>query len=800
MKKFIEKNLFTALTLILALALVFPALNVSAKNKEIGKYEVKVSYGIDGKYRAMKFVPVTVDMKSLEKDFKGEIEIRVPSRLPGSYDSYSRSVNIAKGESGQAIIPVRMPETDSKFTVNIMEDGKSVLEQKIIFSNGRVSEGNLFAGVLTDDFTSLGYLSYVNYGDIQSGRTGALDTVKLDIDNIGDNHLNIDGLDLIFINNFNMGNFSEENYKSLNAWVNKGGTLIIGAGVNESKTVKIIDKSLLEIKSNGTSNKSVKLVNDSLDLTLSSLEIKNSKVKIGSQGQELVYSVEKGKGEILVTTFDLGTEPLISSKDASEIWNKLLVSSFGDMRDKYKNGGMNYNYQTENLIKNIPVDKVVNVLTLAIIIAIYALTIGIVLYIVLKKMKKRDLIWVAVPTLAVGFALVIYLTGSSTRVNDLIVNQVNIIDINKDGKGQVKGCVGVGTKYKDDVTIEKPQNIVMNFMDASNGYYGMPEEQVLDKLRVKTAYKNNNSYFEFKDSNALEMKQFEISGKEEILPKIESTFNYDGGNLNGKIKNNLDSNINKLILVSGENVWDLGTVKKGEELSIDKLEISKASGVSMYGDELASKYVDVKYNKKGDVRSEEFKNITRYGNVLQMLSSEIIFNAESKLIAITDMEVDYGIEFGKKTLSKYDTTVLVQGSEIDFKDKDGNTNFPQGYFKGVVESTAGSANEDKHSGLIYGDGEMIYSFKVNDETTILNINVNKSESRYGNQGNKGSAEYYVYNYKNSEYEKIALDSSKEITLSNEIDYSVDNKIKVKVVLKDATEGQIPKLTIKGKVK
>ncbi len=463
----------------------------------------------------------------------------------------------------------------------------------------------------------------------------------------------------------------------------------------------------------------------------------------------------------------------------------------------------NYNYQTENLIKNIPVDKVVNVLTLAIIIAIYALTIGIVLYIVLKKMKKRDLIWVAVPTLAVGFALVIYLTGSSTRVNDLIVNQVNIIDINKDGKGQVKGYVGVGTKYKDDVTIEKPQNIVMNFMDSSNGYYGMPEEQVLDKLRVKTAYKNNNSYFEFKDSNALEMKQFEISGKEEILPKIESTFNYDGGSLNGKVKNNLDSNINKLILVSGENIWDLGTVKKGEELNIDKLEISKASGVSMYGDELASKYVDVKYNKKGNVKSEEFKNITRYGNVLQMLSSEIIFNAESKLIAITDMEVDYGMDFSKKTLSKYDTTVLVQGSEIDFKDKDGNTNFPQGYFKGVVESTAGSANEDNNSGMIYGDGEMIYSFKVNDETTILNINVNKSESRYGNQGNKGnkgSAEYYVYNYKNSEYEKIALDSSKEITLSNEIDYSVDNKIKVKVVLKDATEGQIPKLTIKGKVK
>ena len=117
-----------------------------------------------------------------------------------------------------------------------------------------------------------------------------------------------------------------------------------------------------------------------------------------------------------------------------------------------------------------------------------------------------------------------------------------------------------------------------------------------------------------------------------------------------------------------------------------------------------------------------------------MLSNEIIFNEESKLIAITDMEVDYGIEFGKKTLSKYDTTVLVQKSEIDFKDKDGNTNFPQGYFKGVVESNTGSANADEYNGMIYGDGEVIYNFKVNDEIQILNINVNKSENRYGNQG------------------------------------------------------------------
>ena len=805
MKKFIKKSLFSALTLIMALSLIFPSLNVEAKNKDAEKYEVKVSYGINGKYRAMKYVPVTVDMKSLEKDFEGEIEIRVASGQPEYYDAYSKTVKIAKGENIKVTIPVMIPESSSKFTVNLLEKGKSVLEQKVMVSTGRITEGNLFAGILTDDVTSLGYLGDIKFTDTLNSLEGGLVTVKLDSNNISDNYLNIDGLDIIFINNFNMGSFSKEHYNVLNAWINKGGTLIIGSGVNESKTVKLIDKSLLEVKSNGISEKNVKLINEDLSLSLSNLEIKNSKVRLGNTGEELIYSIDKEKGRVLVSTFDLGMEPLISSKDASEVWNRILLEEFEEGIDKNMYGKGYYAYEADTLVRNIPVDKLVNVSNLGIILGVYALVVGIVLYIVLKKMNKRDLIWITVPVLAITFSLVIYLIGSNTRVNDLILNQVNIIDIDESGKGQVKGYVGIGTKYKNDVTLEKPQDVVMNFKSSNNGYYGIPgEEKDLSKLRVKTTYKENNSYFDFADSNALEMKMFEVSGKEESLPKIESTFNYDSGKLNGNVKNNLDTNINKLVLVSGENVWDLGSVKKGEELNLDKIDISQSGGVRAYGDELTNKYWNLKWNsngnKKVDIKSEEFKNITRYGNIFQLLSSEMIFDGESKLIAITDMPIDYGIEFGKKSLSKFDNTALVQDVEIDFKDKDGNINFPQGYFKGVIESATPNVHLDEYSGEIYGDGEVIFKFKVSDEIDIFNIEVSKVESPYGNKGNVDTSDYFIYNHKNSNYEKIDLADSTSIMLSNATDYAIDNNIKIKVVVNEKGSGRIPSLAIKGRVK
>ena len=802
MKSFMKKGLISVLTLIMVVALIGPALNVSASNKEAITYEMKVSYGIDGKYRAMKYLPVKVELKSLEEDFEGEIEIRVPSGQPGYYDAYSESVKVNKDETINVNIPVIISESNNKFTVNLIKNGKSILEEKVIGSTGRVTEGKVFAGVLTDDFTSLGYLGDIKYTQPQSGQEIGLDIVKLDSNTIGDNILNIDGLDVIFINNFNMGSLEKEHYSTLNNWVNKGGILIVGAGVNESKTVKVIDKNLLEVKSNGVSEKNVTLVNENLKLILSDLEIKNSKVKLGSSDEELIYSVNKGKGEILVSTFDLGMEPFISSEDSSKIWNEILLGRFTPDKNQMMYGGY-YPYEVQNLIRNIPMDKVVGFKTLATIFIIYALIIGVVLYIVLKKMKKRDLIWIAVPVLAISFAVVIYMIGGGTRVNDLILNQVNIIDIDKEGKSSVKGYVGVGTKYKSDVTLQKPKDIVMNYKNLNDSYYVNQEEQKpLTNLRVKTSYKDGNSYFDFADSNALEMKTFEVLGKEEVLAKIESKFNYDSGELKGVVKNNLDTNINKIILVIGENVWDLGTLKKGEELDVENIETVKVGSLRAYADELANKYWQLKNDKTVDIKSEQFKNISRYGNVLQVLSNELILNKESKLIAITDMPIDYGINFGKKSLSKYDTTVLVQHAEINFKDKDGNINYPQGYFKAVIESSTANVHVDENLGDIYGSGEVVFNFEIDEKVEVLNIKLNLTESPYGNKGGNmvNSSEYYVYNYKNSSYEKIDLTTTSGVTLGNAEDYSKDNIIKIKVIASDSGMGRTPSIAIKGGVK
>ena len=84
MKKNRSRRIFIAILSIFILSLVIPNLKVNA-SKNNSKYDLTISYGIDGKYKAQKYMPVTVQINNLEQDFNGEVEVRVTSDSKKNY-------------------------------------------------------------------------------------------------------------------------------------------------------------------------------------------------------------------------------------------------------------------------------------------------------------------------------------------------------------------------------------------------------------------------------------------------------------------------------------------------------------------------------------------------------------------------------------------------------------------------------------------------------------------------------------------------------------------------------------------
>ncbi len=800
MKLFLKKSLLVMLTTLVISTISFSNLIVKADTNKAEAYEMKITSGLEGKYRALKYIPVTVEFTSSEKDFNGEVEIRTSGARTSTYDSYSKEISVPQGETGKLTIPIKLLEGSSKITVNLVENGKVLFEKKSLISNGRVSESNLFMGVLTDDQTSLSYTGSVMFDNPNSpGYKGVIEKVQLDEKIIGENNLNIDGLDIILINNYNMSNLKAEQYKALSSWVNKGGTLIIGAGANEGKTISNIDNEFLSIKSRGTKEKNITLVDENLKLIVSDLEVKDSKIKNGSDDNPLTYSLKRGKGEIIVTTFDLGLDPLISSKDAGKFFSNIISDSTTKLFENNMNGGyMQGYYRASELTRTIPINEIVGVKSLIIVLSLYAVIVGIILYIVLKKINKRDFAWIVIPVISILFTFIIYFMGSATRVNDIVLNQNNIILVDENGKGTAKGYLGIGSKYKSDVIIKKPEDLTMNYATIDNYYYGNEEEEGSSILRVKTTYSGNNSYFTFNNSDALDMKPFEVVGKEQIISTIESSFNLSEGNLNGKVKNSLGYDINKLLLVAGRNIWDIGSINKDEEKEISDLKTVGSGGLQAYSDTLNQKYYDARWNNKEKLKSEEFKNILRVSGLIGVASDEILINKDIKLIAITNLPIEYGVDFGNKSVSKFDTTAIVQDAELDFRDKNGDYNFPDGYFDHTVESSSNNVHIDDYNGYIYGQGEVVFKYEIDNNIEILDLIIKQGIDRYGYSPGD-NAEKYIYNYKTDTYDKFLMSQGYEKIKDLE-NYIYNNTVKVKYIVDDAGKGQsmIPRITVKGR--
>ena len=612
---------------------------------------------------------------------------------------------------------------------------------------------------------------------------------------LDENGLNIDGLDVIIINNYNMANLNDKQYNALNNWVNAGGTLLIGAGANESKTINNINKSFLNIISNGTREQNVKTGSESLNLILSQITLEDSTVTVNSDENKLVYSLDRGAGKILITAFDLGLEPFISSDDAAIMLQDILRETFDKIyADNYQGGYNSRNYEISNILGSIPVENTVSTLTLVIVLGVYAILVGIVIYIILKKMKKRDLTWVLIPVTSIVFTVMIYLLGSKMKIKDIIVNSTNIISVDEEGRGQINSYIGIASKNKENIKIENEEDLKMQYISDDYYYYGDTDYNA-KTLRVKTTYTNDNSYFTVSNSDVASVNKFEVSGKEIVMPKLENTLKIKDGNLEGTIKNNLDADIQRLVIVSGKSVWDLGQVAKGEEISITNLVSNGSFGIQGYANSLNDEYYQSRWDDEIDSKDPKFKNVKRHASLFTLLGDTGYVWTTTKIIAITDLPVDYSLNLESKSISNYNLTAVIQEANIDFKDESGNLSFPEGYFDYTVSELDNRANYDYYNGYIYGEGEVVLDYKIDDNVNIKEININVCTDQWGYQyGLDG--EYYIYNYNTNQYEEFKLTSG-SYELMNDGRYSLDNIIKIKVVASENTESAAPKLGIKG---
>lgn len=752
--------------------------------------KMNVSYGIEGSFKGSISIPVNVEVENNGDDIKGEVEVRVPTNIPNTYDAFVEEVNLTSKEKRTVSIPINLPENASKIYV-VFKQGENILkENTVILSNGRVNENDMFMGVLTDDFNGL-TIRYLDFTDLNNKGKGIINktaSVSLDLESLRRNSKSISALDVIIINNYNMSNLQSKQYDNLSTWIENGGILVIGTGENAPKTMGSVNKEFIDCNYSGTKN-----IND---YTIADLSIKDASNVLQEGENPLIYAINKGKGKIYVSTFDLGNKNIASKENVMKAWKECLGNDFLNKRNFTRHG--NYvPFQMEQLINRIPNVQHFKMGTLVIIFLSYALLIGIIIYFVMKKFNKREWLWGVIPVIAISFSILLYVIGGSTRINDIVLNQVNVIISNKNGTGNTLGYLGISSKYKGDLIVEEPKGTNLQNYVNDNYYYDRNQStNNFTKLSSKTVYRENNSYYEFKELSALDMKKFLILGHKEIIPEIKANLNYNSQKLVGTINNTLGYDIKKILVVSSNNVWDLGEIKSNENLNVD-INSNFAFGLSQYGESLEENYYknyEMSKNKK-EIK-DKYKDVFRISSLISSLGESNI-EKSAYLVAITDMPIDYSFEFGAKSISKYDTTAIVQDININFSDNEGNLNYPLGYFRGDTVQEESSIQVETLRNEIYGSGDLILEYSINKELNILDLKLGYIPSN--NNSAKFKGDIYVYNYEKNDYDKTNYVVNGQ-SLNNPNQYIKDGKIRVKFHGNDEEGIGIPQIAIKGRTK
>ncbi|SHI66770.1 hypothetical protein SAMN02745163_00603 [Clostridium cavendishii DSM 21758] len=756
---------------------------------------MSVEYGIDGKYKTGRNIPLNISLDNLGENLDGTLEIKVPDSN-GKYILYSQSINLPKVSKKAVSMAVPLGNNSNSVKVELKTSNKTVVEKELTVSNGRVNANKLLTGVLTDDFNGLSYFGNIKIdGKNQKGPINEISLVKLNEKNIGENEKTLECLDAIIIDNYDTSKISKEKYEVLKAWVNNGGYLILGTGSNYEKTLKLFKDDFL----NGTIGSLEKMStlslgikakvkdNTPLNLEVLNLTLNDSKSYVSENGKNLINIVKKEKGTVIITNFDLATEPISSFSGNTDLWAGVIIDTINnDSRSgKFDKGFLTY--KLNDMLRGVPGMKMPSVKTLSIIFVIYVLLVGPIGYFVLRKLNKRQYLWGGIPALAIIFAVVIYFTGAPTRINEIISNKVNFVYIDEDGNGKVKSYIGVMAPRKSNLKIEEPKGVVLSSINDMDNY-GPRSLRGLsgNEISQKVIYEGNKTYFELNDLAPFTPEIFETNESVGKFGKIESNLNFSEGKLYGTIKNNTGYDIENILVMTGKGVWRIGKLSATETKEI-KGDSEYHRGTGYFMQQVYSK-------KPNEVTDEEWK----LADFMEFNRNNVIDKDKVNILAITNMPSGYSLLVNGKAAKEYDSTLITTSAKLNFKSKDGIVEYPYDYFAPAIVREDGQGGYDEYSGTLYGSIDMEFEYSIDSNINVDSLNIKDSADKY--VGDKFKGEYEIYNYKEKKFEKIDLTQS-EIILKDVSKYLNNNKLKIRVKTTDNDKRQnLPMIGVKGRTK
>ncbi|NLL06474.1 MAG: hypothetical protein GX270_11975 [Clostridiaceae bacterium] len=836
-----RRNVLLGLFLIIsALMLQFPTSTLAAPNQN--SVEVAVTAGYEDVVKVGTSATFDITLVNKGKGFSGEAQVIIDT----SYRTktvYAINFELPEGSTKNLTLNVPISTANRKTQVRIESKGKVIKDVEHSFKKV-LSPGTPVIGVLGDSFNQLRVLNGLtikrNFGDEQmygkqimydemrSTVEAPAEMIQLNKETFPNDLEAFKVFNYIVIADFDTSILSDKQIQVLEKWVDEGNTIIIAGGTNAKKVYSGLSNQLKPFEILGSKKESIteaieKFTHRSAPdaaVDVSTGNVGVGEILIGDETNPLAVSYKKSNGNILFIAFDPTMSSISEWGYAGEMWKKIIDESVQiDNSGGYNTGASYYDY--DSVVRQVPEDQTPPYKTLMLIIVLYIIIVGPLLYILLKMKDKRDYIWLVVPALSVLCLGIIYSAGFRTRYTSAVMNNYSIINLNSQNKtAEIQTTAGIFNNGSGNMLLEYPQNHQVQIIRENEHYYGYNYNYSDEE------YKNAQIKSKIYVDDIMTHEIYNMSMWEPCILNTSQTQSYEGTliknmsiNDNGfsaVIRNDTGFAFEDSFIIIGENFVEIGDILPNEEkkvsFSFDDRNIKKT--FYEYLDSLYIPYSGVnnkwtKETKEQNRKRSALQRLDRYGgNIIQNDSTKVIF------VALNFENVDYGIKVNGKKAKVYNTNVVFAFEDLIF-DTAKRFDIPKGVISPIFDGGESIDYGGSYSDITaYADTEAFYRFDLPRGTLIEKFAIDWTSSipeymkeKYNKGGvtleeiNGASYELFIYNNVLSDWESIEDIFEAKEEAKNYIDAENSIKLKVRVNIDESLGNRVslwmPEISISG---
>lgn len=545
-------------------------------------FVLDLQMGFDNSYIVEKVAPMTATLTNNGEAFQGEFQVKVYTYENTDsgfqkYALYSQKMELPEGATKQVSMELGLNTVRRFMEVSLVDEGGNVVFQKHVPVDA-LSPETVAVGVLSEQPAQVQYLAGMNLSEKTS-------VFFLDRDTFPESQSVMENFAVLIIDDFDTATLGDAQKKALKNWVDNGGLLVLGTGVQGQKVLSGLD--FVDVSLNGTQSVSGISAPDgtalslSAPLTVAGISAEKASVKWEANGTPLTSLMPYGGGYVLLNHFALGLAPFANMPQQTAVL-KGLCSGLYDAEGE--NAGAEITNQLRYAANSFPSVTGSSIVVIFLAVGIYIVLAGPVMYLVLKKKDRRELGWITIPVLSVVFFGVVFLlAGRSTYHNGMISTKAIVEMEEGSSVGEAQIAMAMKVPGNGDVTLESELPIPVQ-PQLDNGWYdGNGKTEEID-YKVTTGDGTNIVFY---DNMAWETNYVSASTTLKLGGSVTSNVAFDGEKVVGTVTNGTSVNFMDAYLKLDYVYIPLGELPAGETIDVS-YDLSTEDVHSRYGERMTN--------------------------------------------------------------------------------------------------------------------------------------------------------------------------------------------------------------------